>query len=406
MAISHRRSLLMRSLKAKLSTLKRPKVWGAATVVLLASYVGLEYLIHPERLRFAGGTDSETGAANDTTNQAIGDRPLPLSDDNGIGVGIGVDIDSLPLLFDEIRVNDGTVSPSPEISAETEREASSENFEADQGSQNSSRSTNNPYGNPYGLLNENESNMLSDEDSRTSDIFYGQLFSAPPPAPTSSPFALQGSAESDEERLTPSSAWGLSSPRSTPSSSSRMSPLQDALGQQAADLSNQSESRSTIFEASPSGRSPLSAEFTPNVSYPGAVSSPSPGTTGYTSPAALRSPTNLYTGLTNPSIPSSAPSSAVTPTPTTSGTLGRGVTLPPSVPYQASPNSMGYPSAIPGTVTPGTTPYSGVTGLNQTEASGVIVLPNAQPNVSSPLNPNRRYTGGGRNGEMNTFSNP
>lgn len=398
MAIPRSKRVLIRSMKAKLKILKRPMVWGSATVVLLASYVGFEYLTHPERLLFSGSPDEEAGETAappfaNATNR-VGDRTLPPPEDNGIGA----DIDSLSLLFDEIQSNSGAIAPESGVETDSTAEQSenAENSEANQRRQGSSLS----FNTPYDLLAGETSNASNSDSSRTSSSFYSRLFSTSPQsqesiAPPS--FGLSGSRVSESESSLPTSAPGFSSPRLIPPSASVVSPLQQSIGQRFDSSSNPSGFSTSLPDAAPSGATPLGSEFTSSPLYPGGFSSPSPGTTGYRPPAALRSPTNPYTRLTNPAFTNPG-NTGVAPLP--SG-FSSGVPMPQSAPYQATPYPTGYPSP-----NSGTTSYPGAVFPTQVTPSGTVALPNGQPNSSNLSNPNRRYTGGGRNGEINTFSNP
>ncbi len=388
MVIPRSKRVLIRSMKAKLSILKRPMVWGSATVVLLASYVGFEYLTHPERLTFSGNEGEETrGTVQSPSNSPIGatagDRPLPPPEDNGIGA----DIDSLSLLFSEIQAAD--------VSADAE----DGELSADTGANRDSSRGSLSFNTPYDLLT---GDNVSNNAPETSSSFYSRLFSGSSPSRVGlapSNFALQGSQVSGAESSFPAPSSGIP-PRSPSPSPSVASSLQQSIRQR----SNQSEQsgfgmalpNAEVSETTPLRSEPLNPEFASSPIYPGAVSSPYPGTTGYTSPAALRSPNNSYTRLTNPAFTNSG----TTVAPATPNTVSPGVAVPQPAPYLSPPYRSHYPSSASGTTDPGATVPT------QPYLPGTVTSPDRQPSSPSSSNSSRRYTGGGRNGEINTFSNP
>lgn len=389
MVTPHNKKIFIRSMKTKMATLKRPMVWGSAAVVLMASYLGFEYLTHPERLRFSGQSqigneaNESLSPVNETTTTADSNI-LPPSEDNGIGA----DIDSLSLLFNEIRAAGDAIAPNaeaeaPRLTDESSRDAAANNRRA---------SSMAAFDAPYDLLPQDRAETM-DSGANASGSVYSRLFSGgsstePTILAPSSSFLQQRSQASTGNPSTPS-VFGLGSTRSAATPSASQFPLQDPLTQ--TPQASPSQGQSGVDPALVAPRTPNSGA-TPGPLYPGVQSSPNPGTTGYSTPSALRSPVNPYTRTVNPP-PSS--SSAASTTPSRSG---YGLSLPQAAPYPSNPYPSGYPN--------GTTNYPGATVPTPGTSSGSINNPNAQPNSTTSDTSNRRYSGGGRGGRINTFSNP
>ena len=121
--------------------------------------------------------------------------------------------------------------------------------------------------------------------------------------------------------------------------------------------------------------------------------SPLPGTTGYRIPQAFQSPINPYTQQVNPQFNPSSLGQFATPT------LPSALTVP-------------QPLSSPGFPTTNIGPSSGFNNSTWI-APGIPTTqpftPNPQPSFAIPTTQtpqSTRYNGGGRGGEINTFSNP
>lgn len=401
MAFQKQYPVLTRSLKAKLLILKRPMFWGSTVVILLAVILGLEYLNHPERLLLSReasqGDDSASPSALDSSlpDQAF-DGGLPPAEDNGIGV----DIDNLPLLFSEIqaadrddgdRLGEGALDSAEQngLSQNGDRPLSFLGF-ANPSADSPADSTSSRQGN-----------------SRTSS-YYDNLFS--PAAAEAQPFEsvpASLSLFSSETAIHNTLGNSTTSPSGTnfpttlspfiPASAAPPQPsvgsLQPTPPQPQSGLSSES---TPLSPGSAHSNSSNSSPFSPQISGPQLA--PLPGTTGYTVPPVLQTPSNPYTRRTTPqtTTPTSpllnSPSGIPSAAPSSPGTRPGSATAP-----------LGYPS----NGSAFQNPYSTMPTVPSPQSSDSVPPGTfATPQAPSQPTPVQRYSGGGRNGRINTFANP
>ncbi|MEL6320099.1 MAG: hypothetical protein AAFQ57_05545 [Cyanobacteria bacterium J06626_14] len=118
--------------------------------------------------------------------------------------------------------------------------------------------------------------------------------------------------------------------------------------------------------------------------------SPRPGTTGYTPPQALQSPVNPYTQQINPQVVPTIPGQVLNPS---------SYVVPN---YQSVPSVGPFRTSTPFSPSPSLTPLFPSSAQQPT----ISVPQNSFNPQVVPSSPTTRFNGGGRGGEINTFSNP
>lgn len=366
----------IRYLKARLSILKRPTVWGSAAAVLLSIFMVGEYLAHPEHYTGAENTDAAPPPSSMTN--------LPAQE----GASASDVFETLPEL------------------ANVPTQSSVEPKVGTQPNPSSSQSDSDPLLQEFLLGRSLNSPQNNDRQRRRSSSSAAASSSASTPS-TSSSSRRSRSADTPLPNLyspslySPTPSSGLASVKPGTSGSESLSsppnPLQSALDRYSAtpvpsSLSNLSDSGNGLRsgEAAGSGLAGSQSDLTPtqrpysSQPYTGQPYmpqlSPSPGTTGYTLPSTLRSPNAI------PSSSSGSSGSSTQPIPGQTAPLAPTVPVP-SVPVQSYGSQPTQPPA--GTAAPRINPVP------------QAVPPAAPYSVPRPV-PGRNIGGG----EINTFSNP
>jgi hypothetical protein len=356
----------MRYLKARLSILKRPTFWAAASGLILSIFLVGEYLSNPQQ--YTGGNDPEAATIPPNQNPL---GTLPTQDTPASNSEI---YETLPELS-----NVPTQTSSDPQAAEGDRSPLLQEFLL---GRSAARVKPERSSQPSLFYSPSTSGTRRDRPAET------KVPSLYPPASSPSPSGFPGSSlSSPTDALRPASTSpnplqsaldryspAASRPQASPNRSFSSSDTFGNSSLASPDPANPSATQDSLAPQDTAPRALPSSQFSsPQFSNPPYTPqlSPSPGTTGYTLPPSLRT-----------STPAPASSSNFQPVP---GQITPQVA--PAVPGQDSPPSSStgqavYPESLP------------------------LPTPAAQPVPSSYSVPREvpgRSIGGGR---INTFSNP
>ena len=373
---------------------KRPALASFAIAGVVVGAIALVAIPFSQQANLT--SESRSPDENTSTNRPdseLREEGISISDDD---IRIGADIDNLDVLLNEIELSD---------EATEEENQRTQDLQLDQSNRTTERLEASDMANPEPI--DASSNLNSSEQSTS---IYDDLFSpitvsnnADLTVPIQSFLSggLQSSTNTTSsenreanENTAGSLSFGTSQTPNVGSNDLLQYPLIESVNQLSSESSAQNPS-------SPSVPSRLNQVVNPNSpnSLPLSTdaiqlqTSPLPGTTGYTIPQALQSPINPYTQQVNPQFAPSSVGQFANPT------LPNALTVPQqlSSPGFSSPNfgtSSGFNNST--VVTPNirtTQPFS----------------PGSQPSFAIPTTQtpqSTRYNGGGRGGEINTFSNP
>ena len=385
MPISHNLPASLRYLKARLWILKRPMVWGSATVLVLAAFFIYEFWNHPEWLlvddALRSSTPSRENLAVSETDQ---NDPATSSDD-----AIAIDIDSLPVILSEINESDLEAAEASANQTQTDDSAadsrlgrsplsalsradisSAPNASGSSYPFNPSDSSSldggllgfnlNPSNSPAASSAPNQSGLLSPFTPRSSRGI-ANIYNTPSSSGYAPPSALQTALEQSERSAVERQSQSSSAPAAQPS----------AQGQNPQDLSTFNQPGGLVMP----GGQPMQ----PTLPSQSMQMSPPAGTTGYTTPPSLYvMPYNSYTNLVGPQNMRALPNSPQV--------------APQFQPVQ--PGGMSQPYPMPN--------Y----GQQQFGGGAFYSAPAPQPAISQPAP--FSVPGGGRigGGRIDSFSNP
>jgi len=365
----------------------------SSTVLSVTALVAIAYLTSPIIQRYGADEDGSPSSpqisAADANNEISGDRSSAedFSEDD---IRIGADIDNVDALLRELEQNEGN----------TESISRDENFSRDENSEQPRR----PLAllDPARLAGDSESRgSLAQEQEGRSPILYDNLFNSSVPQENVdlaasipslfSPNLFPSSTSSPESPLGNAGAFGNASVSPTQEISER-----SLVTGQIQPTDSRIGNDSSLQPASSLNPVPLQ-ESTEMEQF---QTSPSPGTTGYTVPQAFQAPINPYTQQVNPQFYQSYPSASGQP-------------VSPSLPNALTTSQ---PMVLPGLSNSPSGISPGFNNFNNSFVTPTPIVPTVQPTFS--VSPNsfsvptrdfaqpRRYNGGGRGGEINTFSNP
>ncbi len=397
MAFPEQYSSFVRDVK----TLVQKRPIAASTVFSVMALVAIATIIIPTLQRFFASNDPaspDSTVTQDLSDGEINAGNTPLSNDD---IRTGADIDSLEVLLNEIELEPPEATDGMD---DLERSRATEQRRPSTASLNPIRVANESTGQSPG----NEATSIYDDLFSPITVQAPSAIEANLPPITPGTVATEDTANvSTAAQASPSAEWWDADASASPSDANSLnttrndmqgtrteSPIQSLSAPVSPQQSPQSLSNPVSLDsAPPMPLQPDTSSLQPAFNTVPFQTSPLPGTTGYTTPDALRSPFNPYTQPLNPSAVPASPGAVATPN------------LPGALMVPLNETTLGQPAT--NLVSPsGVSPSPFITPS----------LPTAQPTYTVPQNtftippaPSTvppRFTGSGRGGEFNTFSNP